>query len=771
MMNVTATLSQSLNLAVASYKAGKLAETELICHQILNSQPDYFDAIHLLAVAQFRLGKKDAALETFNRALGLRPTSPEVLSNRGNTLKDLKRFDDALKSYDRAIALRPNLVEALYNRGNTFRALGRHENALESYDRALKVRPDYVEVHVNRGLALHELKRFEEALASYGYALAIRPNYAELHNNRGLTLHAQGRFNEALASYDKALMVPNFAEAHSNRGLTLHALNRFEEALASFDRALQARPDYVEALTNRGLSLHKLGRLDEALESHEQALFVQPLYAPALLNRGLTLQELRRPREALYSYDRALDALPDYAEAHNNRGIALHDLHRLEEALSAYDRALSLRSNYAAALSNRGNTLRELQRFEEALGSYNRALILDPTEAKTYNNLGVALKLLGKLSEAGQAFERAIDLDPHEVKFRCDLASIRRIKVKDANFLAMEQMAKDDVKMSADNKIELRFALAKAYEDIGQPLAAFAQWSEGNALKRQHVSYDEAATLGLFKRIRGIFTPEIIQAKSGAGNASKLPVLIIGMMRSGSTLIEQILASHPQVFGGGELRYFNTAVSGIRTTSFDRMGFPEVILNMTGQDLCDLGTRYVSEIGRLAPAATNITDKMPENFLLAGLIYLALPNAPIIHTIRDPVDTCLSCFSKLFAEGQNHTYDLAELGRYYRHYQALMAHWKRVLPRDRILDVHYEDVVADLEGQARRIITYCGLDWDPRCIAFYQTERPVLTASTAQVRQPIYSTAVGRWHAHEQALQPLIAQLTITGGTDIDTII
>ena len=187
---------------------------------------------------------------------------------------------------------------------------------------------------------------------------------------------------------------------------------------------------------------------------------------------------------------------------------------------------------------------------------------------------------------------------------------------------------------------------------------------------------------------------------------------------------------------------------------------------MTDDDFRDLGVRYLAEIERLAPNSIRVTDKMSGNFIFAGLIHLALPNAPIIHTVRDPIDTCLSCFSKLFAEGQSHTYDLAELGRYYRHYQTLMAHWHRVLPPNRILDVHYEDVVADLEGQARRIIAHCGLDWDPRCLAFYQTERPVLTASAAQVRQPIYKSAVGRWRVYEEFLRPLLAELGTAGSSD-----
>jgi hypothetical protein len=265
----------------------------------------------------------------------------------------------------------------------------------------------------------------------------------------------------------------------------------------------------------------------------------------------------------------------------------------------------------------------------------------------------------------------------------------------------------------------------------------------------------------MLNRTRVVFTSELIRAQQNVGNPSSVPVFIVGMMRSGSTLVEQILASHPQVFGGGELKHFGESVKRIPTTPAGSATFPELVLGMTGQDYRDLGTRYLAEIDRFAPRATHVTDKMLENFLFAGLIHLALPNAPIIHTVRDPVDTCLSCFSKLFAEGQNHTYDLAELGRYYRHYQTLMAHWQCVLPPGRILDVYYEDVVADLERQARRIIAHCGLDWDPRCLTFHQTHRSVLTASTAQVRQPIYSNAVGRWRVHREALEQLLAELNI----------
>jgi tetratricopeptide (TPR) repeat protein len=315
-------LSQALSRAMSAYNAGQLVEVEQICQQIINTKRDLFDALHLLAVVQSRLGKKDTALASYDRALALRPDSAEALSNRGLTLHKLKRFEEALASFDRALTLRPDFAAALLNRGLTLHELKRFEEALASHDRALAVRPDHAEALCNRGLTLHELKRFEEALASYDRALKARPDYAEALSNRGVTLYTLKRFEEALASHDRAVTVrPDFAEALSNRGLTLHELKRFAEALASYDRALKARPDFAEALCNRGLTLHELKRFAEALASYDRALKARPDYAEALSNRGLTLHELKRFDEALANYDRALTLRPDLAEAHWNEAL------------------------------------------------------------------------------------------------------------------------------------------------------------------------------------------------------------------------------------------------------------------------------------------------------------------------------------------------------------------------------------------------------------------------------------------------------------------
>jgi hypothetical protein len=281
----------------------------------------------------------------------------------------------------------------------------------------------------------------------------------------------------------------------------------------------------------------------------------------------------------------------------------------------------------------------------------------------------------------------------------------------------------------------------------------------GNALKRGQIEYDEAVTLGKLARSRAVFTPELIGRLHGLGDPSPQPVFIVGMPRSGTTLVEQILASHPMVHGAGELKTMNDVVLTVRGPDGNTIPYPEFVPSLDPAALKAIGARYVALLRELAPQGERVTDKMPSNYYFVGLIHLALPNARIIHTMRDPVDTCISCFSKLFTAEQNHTYDLGELGRYYRRYERLMAHWRRVLPAGRMLDVRYEDVVADLESQARRIIDYCGLPWDDRCLSFHQTDRPVRTASATQVRQPIYSSAVGRWKVYEKFLGPLLDEL------------
>ncbi len=323
----------------------------------------------------------------------------------------------------------------------------------------------------------------------------------------------------------------------------------------------------------------------------------------------------------------------------------------------------------------------------------------------------------------------------------------------------MQDLLRDIDTLETRQQIELHFALGKACEDLGRHAEAFAHWRDGNAIKRRVLDYSESGMLAWLARIRDVFTPELMRAKAELGDPSELPVFIVGMPRSGTTLLEQILSGHPDFFGAGELHNFGRAVTGLAPGA---LAFPEAVWSWDADALMRLGARYDAELRALAPRARRASDKLPANFQFCGLIHLALPHARIIHVRRDPVDTCLSCFSKLFT-GDNlpYAYDLeAELGRYYRAYaEPHGATGVRCSPAGVMLEVAYEDMVGDLEGQARKAVAHCGLDWDPRCLAFHDLDRPVRTASAAQVRQPLYGGSVARGRNYDGMLQPLLEAL------------
>jgi tetratricopeptide (TPR) repeat protein len=383
-------------------------------------------------------------------------------------------------------------------------------------------------------------------------------------------------------------------------------------------------------------------------------------------------------------------------------------------------------------------------------------VMLKPDYAVAHDNRGITLTELGRFDEATIAAERAIELAPSRVRSYYNLSIVRRFASTDPHFRTMTELAEQMALLPEEEQIDLHFALGKAFADVGDHERSFHHLFAGNALKRSQTSYDEAAVLGSLERTRAVFTADLLHRYEGFGEPSSIPVFILGMPRSGSTLVEQILASHPKVFGAGEISDFHKVMVEHGGIDGEPGHFPGTIPWMSADRLQQLGESYVDRLKALAPVAKRVTNKMPENFRFTGLIHSALPNAFIIHTRRDPLDTCLSCFSKLFAKDLPYTYDLAELGRYYKAYDALMTHWSNVLPKHRMLEVQYEEVVDDLEGQARRIVAHCGLEWDERCLSFYQTKRPVRTASVTQVRQPVYNSSVGRWRPDASSLAPLL---------------
>jgi tetratricopeptide (TPR) repeat protein len=387
------------------------------------------------------------------------------------------------------------------------------------------------------------------------------------------------------------------------------------------------------------------------------------------------------------------------------------------------------------------------------------AIALRPDLAEAYNCLGLALLELGRAREANEALERAIELAPRRPRYYYNLGQSRRFSSDDPHIAMMTALARERACLAEDEWIDLCFALGKALADIESPEQSLPLLLEGNALRRRRLVYDEAATLAMLDGAPAAFGGERMRAGLGFGDPSPLPIFVIGMPRSGTTLIEQILASHPAVFAAGETDAFDEALRSLGESGLAALHSPAAAAALPAARLRQLGGAYVAAIRAASPTAERIVNKMPKNFRHAGLIHLALPEARIVHVRRDPFATCLSCFSRQFEDNLPYTYDLGELGRYYRAYQALMAHWRLALPARTLLEVRYEDVGADLEGEARRILAHCGLGWDARCLAFHATQRPVRTASAAQVRQPIDGRSVDRWRGFEPLLAPLRAAL------------
>lgn len=575
--------------------------------------------------------------------------------------------------------------------------------------------------------------RLDEAVHLLQLAVDRDPSIPDLHNNFGMTLYSLQRIDEAIAAYRKALRLrPGYALAHNNLGVALAARGDHSQAIAVYHEALAIRPDYAEALSNLGASLHADARSADAIERFRAALALQPEFLEARVNLGHALSALGRSAEAIPCYEAAIKERPDDATAHLNLATALRDVDRYAQAAEHYERAIALAPDLTAA----------------------------------HSGLGTVHLESGRVDDARQCFERAIRLEPRRPNLFLDLSRSMTFTTEHPCLSLLLDLAHDMGTMSDTDKINVHFSLAKAMADIGDQPSSFSHQLAGNALKRSAITYEETRTLEALQRIRNVFTEEFLE-RQNLGVTSPDPIFIIGMPRSGSTLVEQILASHPQVFGAGETDAFDVALrtAGLRTV---KRPFPESVPEWTTEDFHGVADRYLKLLRTNLPLsgkqgkARRITDKMLTNFRYAGLIHLMLPRARIIHTQRDPIDTCLSCFSIQFA-GLHYTYDLGELGRYYSTYAHLMEHWRAVLPAGRMLEVQYEETVTDFEATARRIIAHCGLQWDDACLRFYETQRPVRTSSVTQVRRPIYQSSVGRWRPpDENALRPLLDALGMT---------
>lgn len=669
------------------------------------------------------------------------------------------RLEEAAKGYHAVLATEPNHVESLVHLGVLQLGQGLSAEARRLLQQAVALAPDSVDAHANLAAALLASGLGEEAIREYHRALGLSPNAAHLQYALASCLQSLERYEEATAAYEMALAAePGHPEANYGLATLFAKLERLDEAALRYHAALSADPDFAEASYGLGALLIRRESFEEAIAWFHRALDVDPDYLDARLGLGQALQRLDRDDAAMAEIRLVLKADPDNVTAHYTLGVLLHRNHRDEEAVPHFEKVLALDPDHVRAMTGLADTLLMLERPAEAIALCRRAISVQPEFARAHTVLGAVLAEVGNLAEAVTESERALDLAPRRPEFCYNLVRLTKVQRDDRVLEVLGTMLPDADALSPRERCWLYFALAKSYDDIGERDHGFAYLLEANAQKRRMIEYDEARELRRLDRVREVFTDELLAARRGLGDPSTLPVFVVGMPRSGTTLVEQILASHPAVFGAGE----RPELAQIVARHMARLGalrFPEAAWTITGKELRLIGEAYLAALRPLAPEAERIVDKMPANFERAGLINLVFPNARIIHLIRDPVDTCLSCFSKLFTFEQRFSYDLGELGRHYRAYERLMTHWRAVLPADVLLEVSYESLVENFSHEARRIVAHCGLPWDDACLEFHKTSRPVRTASLTQVRQPIYRGSVGRWRPNAMSLRPLLEAL------------
>ena len=489
------------------------------------------------------------------------------------------------------------------------------------------------------------------------------------------------------------------------------------------------------------------------MASFRQALVLDSSDVEALNALANLLRELGYRRDAVTLFARAVKCDPTRAESHSNLGMTLFELRQIDDAVSAFRQALTLNPSYAPAHLNLSLAMRQLRRPADAEASCQAALAANPDYVDALAFLGELKADRGQFSEAQALFQQAIAIDPSYAPAVASAATHRKMTSADsdwarhADFLLQKPLP-------LQHEIGLRYALGKYFDDIGDYAAAFGQASQANELgKRLSRPYDAAQLAGTVDKIAAIFDAAFL-SRLGRTDGMSVPIFIVGMPRSGTSLAEQILASHPQAFGAGEVVFWNTAFDQV-LQALDAGADPSPGFRQAAQD-------YLAQLASISGNAPRVIDKLPANFLYAGLIHQALPQARIIHMRRHPLDTCLSIYFQNFFNIGPYANDLETLAHYYRQYLRITKIWREALPASHYLEVPYESLTEDQEGWTRRMLEFAGLPWDPRCLDFHRTERVVITASKWQVRQKISRTSVGRWRNYEAFLGPLMPLLEVS---------
>jgi tetratricopeptide (TPR) repeat protein len=680
------------------------------------------------------------------------------LQSQINTILELYsdgQITEAL-NYTESLIIKYPDESLLFNiSGVCYKAIDQLQNAIQSFEKAVIIKPNFTDAYYNLGLTFQELNMLEAAVKSYEKAIEIEPKYAIAHNNLGIVFKELGQIYESINSYQKAIVFqPEFPEAYNNLGNALKENDHLDKAISSYEKAISLAPNFSDAYNNIGIILSNQGKADEAIKFYKKALDIEPNYSEFHNNLGNALKENGQLDEAIMSYKAAITNQFDYADAHYNLGLILHRLQRLDGAVSSYKTAITFEPDYADAHYNLGILFHDTGRLEMAIESIKTAIKINPENADTHKYLGNTFQSNGQIDEAIKCYEKALSINPFHADAHRNLSTIKNYSHGDDQITLMEEILQDG-SLTKSDQIYLDFALAKANEDLEKKDDLFKVLNEGNRLRQEELNYSLKKDLDEHSNLKKLININPSNSnKSVSFKPSKIqPIFIVGMPRSGTSLVEQIISSHQKTYGAGELSTLNNLIMPIVNDCIIQDK------KVSDDDYLKIRNEYLGHISRLNAPETIITDKMPTNFRYIGFILKAFPEAKIINLNRDSRAVCWSIYKSFFpGKGLGWAFNMEDLAGYYNSYSDLMSFWHQLFPK-KIYDICYEDLTINQEPETRKLLEYCELDWDDNCLNFHTNKRAVKTTSSLQVRKKMYQGSSEVWKKYESYLKPLISNL------------
>ena len=673
------------------------------------------------AIDLFSKGEISQALDVVQGLLKDYPNEPVLFNIKGACYADLGQLDVAVTNYKEAITIKPDYAKAHFNLAGSLHDLGQLETAVQSYQKAIEIDASYAEAYNNLGNVYQELKQVDSAVQNYKRALEIKPDYVAAQYSLGNTFMELGQLEEAVKSYKAALKLkPDFVEAINNLGITFFKLHQLDDAIKCYERAIALDPNFADAHNNIGIVLVDLGQLDEAVKSYKAALKLKPEFAEPYYNLGAVFQDLELLDDSVVSYKAAIVLQPDYADAHYNLGILYHNIGQLELAIKSLEIAINIK----------------------------------PENAEAHKYLGNTFQANGQVDEAIKCYEKAISIKPDHADAHRNLSNVKKYAQEDEQFILMKELLTAD---SADqsNQIHLCFALAKAYEDLEMQDELFEVLNKGNRLRKEQLNYSLDLDLNEHLNLRNLhnITPYVTE-KLILQKPSKIrPIFVVGMPRSGTSLVEQIISSHQEVYGAGELNTLNKLIFPMVNE------FSVKKTHVSEKTILSIRKDYLDFISSLNTPESIITDKMPTNFRYISFILKAFPEAKIINLKRDSRAICWSIYQRYFpGNGLGFAFNMKDLAGYYNSYNELMSFWHKEFP-NKIYDICYEELTTNQKKETKKLLDYCDLEWDDNCLNFHTNKRTVRTTSSLQVRKKMYQGSSQAWKKHEAYLQPLIKTL------------